>query len=31
MDIQTRKLNFIQEILAISNEKVIDKLKYQLN
>ena len=27
MDIQTRKLNFIQEILAISNEKVISKLE----
>jgi hypothetical protein len=27
MDIQTRKLNFIQEILAVSNEKIIDKLE----
>ena len=27
MDIQTRKLNFIQEILAIINEKVISKLE----
>ena len=27
MDIQTRKLNFIQEILAITNEKVIAKLE----
>lgn len=27
MDIQTRKLNFIQEILAVSNEKVISKLE----
>lgn len=27
MDIQTRKLNFIQEILALNNEKIIDKLE----
>ena len=27
MDIQTRKLNFIQEILAVSNEKILDKLE----
>ncbi len=27
MDIQTRKLNFIQEVLALNNEKVIDKLE----
>lgn len=27
MDIQTRKLNFIQEVLAISNEKLISKLE----
>lgn len=27
MDIQTRKLNFIQEILAVSNEKIMDKLE----
>ena len=27
MDIQTRKLNFIQEILAVNNEKIIDKLE----
>ena len=27
MDIQTRKLNFIQEVLAVSNEKIIDKLE----
>lgn len=27
MDIQPRKLNFIQEILAVSNEKIMDKLE----
>ncbi len=27
MDIQSRKLNFIQEILAVSNEKIMDKLE----
>ncbi|MDH5400270.1 MAG: hypothetical protein OEX02_19105 [Cyclobacteriaceae bacterium] len=27
MDIQTRKLHFIQEILALSNEKIIEKLE----
>lgn len=27
MDIQTRKLLFIQEILALSNERIIDKLE----
>ena len=27
MDIQTRKLNFIQEVLTISNEKIIFKLE----
>ncbi len=27
MDIQTRKLNFIQEILAVNNEKIFDKLE----
>ncbi len=27
MDIQTRKLNFIQEILTLSNEKLISKLE----
>lgn len=27
MDIQTRKLNFIQEILAVNNEKIMDKLE----
>lgn len=27
MDLQTRKLNFIEEILAISNETIIDKLE----
>ena len=27
MDIQTRKLNFIQEVLALSNEKIMDKLE----
>lgn len=27
MDIQSRKLNFIKEILAISNEKMMDKLE----
>ena len=27
MDLQTRKLNFVQEFLALSNEKIIDKLE----
>ena len=27
MDLQTRKLNFIQEILTVSNEKLISKLE----
>lgn len=27
MDIQTKKLNFIQELLSVSNEKIIDKLE----
>ena len=27
MDIQTKKLHFIQEVLALSNEKIIDKLE----
>jgi hypothetical protein len=27
MDIQTKKLNFIQEVLSVSNEKIIDKLE----
>jgi len=27
MDIQTRKLNFIKEVLALSNEKIMDKLE----
>ena len=27
MDLQTRKLNFIEEILAISNESIIQKLE----
>jgi hypothetical protein len=27
MDIQTKKLHFIQEILALKNEKIIDKLE----
>ncbi len=27
MDIQTRKLNFIKEILTVSNEKLISKLE----
>jgi len=27
MDLETRKLHFIEEILAISNEKVIEKLE----
>ncbi|MEM8894889.1 MAG: hypothetical protein AAGC88_09945 [Bacteroidota bacterium] len=27
MDLQTRKLHFIEEILAISNEKVMEKLE----
>ena len=30
MDIKTRKLNFIQEILALNNEKIIEKLEKQL-
>ena len=27
VDLQTRKLHFIQELLALSNEKVIEKLE----
>ncbi|MEM6830247.1 MAG: hypothetical protein AAF551_07000, partial [Bacteroidota bacterium] len=27
MDLQTRKLNFIQEVLSLSNEKIIGKLE----
>lgn len=27
MDIKTRKLNFIQEILALNNETIIEKLE----
>jgi hypothetical protein len=27
MDLQTRKLNFIQEVLALSNDKIMDKLE----
>ena len=27
MDIQTRKLHFIQEILTLSNEKIMEKLE----
>lgn len=27
MDLQTKKLHFIQEILALKNEKIIDKLE----
>jgi hypothetical protein len=30
MDLQTRKLLFIEEILAISNEKIIEKLELVL-
>ena len=30
MDLQTRKLNFIQEVLMVSNEKVIEKLEKML-
>lgn len=30
MDLQTRKLHFIEEILAISNEKIIEKLELVL-
>ncbi len=30
MDLQTRKLHFIEEILAISNEQVIEKLEHLL-
>lgn len=30
MDLQTRKLHFIEEILAISNEKIIAKLELVL-
>ena len=31
MDIQTRKIHFIQEILRIKNEKIIDKLEKMLH
>lgn len=31
MDLKTRKLHFIQEILALENEKIIDKLESLLN
>jgi hypothetical protein len=27
MDIATRKLHFIQDVLAVNNEKIIDKLE----
>ena len=27
MDLQTKKLNFIREILAVSNEKIIDEME----
>jgi hypothetical protein len=27
MDLQTRKIHFIQEVLRIKNEKIIDKLE----
>lgn len=27
MDLQTRKLNFIQEVLLVSNEKIMEKLE----
>ena len=27
MDLQTKKLNFIQEILALSNDKIMDNLE----
>ena len=27
MDLQTKKLHFIQEILSLKNEKIIDKLE----
>ena len=30
MDLQTKKLHFIEEILAIQNEEVIDKLELVL-
>jgi hypothetical protein len=30
MDLQTRKLHFIEKILAISNEEVIQRLEYVL-
>lgn len=30
MDLEAKKLNFIQEILAINNEKIIDKLELLL-
>ena len=30
MELQTRKLHFIQEILSINNEEVIDKLEMVL-
>ena len=31
MDIQSRKLHFIQEILALTNERIISKLEDVLN
>lgn len=31
MDLQTRKLNFVQEFLAINNEEIIGKLERVLN
>jgi hypothetical protein len=30
MDIQTKKLNFIQEVLSLSDERIIDKLDFLL-
>ena len=31
MDIQTKKLNFIQELLRVQNEEIINKLESLLN
>lgn len=31
MDIQTRKIQFIQEVLRLKNEKIIDKLEKMLH
>ena len=31
MDIQTKKLHFVQEFLRVTDEKIIDKLNYLLH